>query len=202
MLTFNPAEQAALESRIYRVGVFFRLATDPAVRLWLGFGSIKPGVNAYDADGTTYHGLGELRDVPAFKQLLNGVAERVEFMLSGVSGEVLAIASGSDAQQVKGKRADVGFVLFAPDWSQLGTVHWTVRYIADFLAREQKIAETGQAIVRTVALSCGTRFTGRRRPFFSYFSDADQQARFPGDLFCSYAGDYAHGYNKQFPVFS
>lgn len=202
MLSFNADERTALESRIYRIGVFFRLATDPAVRLWLGFGSIKPGVNAYDADGTTYLGLGELRNIPAFRQLLNGVAERVEFTLSGVSGEVLAIASGDDAQQVKGRRADVGFMLFAADWSGLGPVHWTVRYIADFLAREQQVVESDQPIVRTVTLSCGTRFTGRRRPSYSYFSDADQQARFPGDLFCSYAGDYAHGYNKQFPVFS
>ena len=27
-------------------------------------------------------------------------------------------------------------------------------------------------------------------------------ARFPGDRFCEYAASYAHGFQKQFPVFS
>lgn len=201
-MNFNDTELAALASGVYRIGVFFRLATDPAVRLWLGFGNIEPGASVYDAAGTLYKGFGELRDIPTFKQLLNGAAERVEFTLSGVSGEMLTIASGDDSEQVKGKSTDVGFALFGSDWSMLGAIHWTAHYIADFLAAKQERADAQGNVVRTIKLSCGSRFTGRRRPSFSYFSDADQQARFPGDLFCEYAPLYGRGFTKEFPVFS
>lgn len=201
-MTFNDAELAALESGSQRIGIFFRLDTDPIVRLWLGFGKIKPGVNAYDVTGAEYKGFGAITNVPAFKQLLNGAAERVEFTLSGVSGDVMQIASGDDAEQVKGKRVAVGFALMGKNWSLLGAVHWCAFYIADFLSVQQGAADPMSPIVRTIALSCGTRFTGRRRPGLSYFSDQDQQARYPGDLFCNLVGRYAHGFDKGWPQFS
>lgn len=201
-MTFNDAELAALSGDMHNIGVFFRLdvAPDP-VRLWLAFGAIDVGVNVFDPSGAQYLGFGEMRDIPNISQLLNGAAERVEFTLSGVSGDVLTIASGGDAEQVKGRAATVGFALMGADWQLLGPVHWLAYYVADFLAGDQPVAGQASAITRTLTLSCGSRFTGRRRPSFSYFSDADQQARFPGDLFCSLAISYAHGYQKNWPVF-
>jgi len=56
--------------------------------------------------------------------------------------------------------------------------------------------------VRSVSLSCGTLLTGRKRPGFAYFSDQDQQARFPGDRFCERTPVYANGFNKPWPKFS
>lgn len=200
-MNFSTDEIAALEADTQNIGVFFRLDTNPVVRMWLGFFDIAPGVNVMDPSGATYAGFGEIRNIPTFKQLLNGAAERVEFTLSGVSGDLLAIASGGDAQQVKGKSVAVGFALFAPDWSLLGPIHWTAHYIADFLAVDQQPADVSNSIIRTITLSCGSRFTGRRRPAYSYLSDQDQQARFPGDLFCRHTIDYAHGFNKTWPVF-
>lgn len=201
MPTFNAAELAVLRSRTQRLAVFFRLDTVPVVRLWLGFGDIQPGVNVFDEGGQIYRGLGELRALPAFNQLLNGVAERVEFTVSGVAGEILEIAQGADAEQIQRKRVDVGYGFMDERWALLGGVHWAARYIADILVIDQQPSGPGDPIVRTVALSCGTRFTGRRRPSYAYFSDQDQQARFPGDRFCEYTPNYAHGYSKQWPTF-
>lgn len=200
-MNYNDSELAALESGSHRIGVFFRLATDPLVRLWLGFGDIEPGVNAYDSAGATYRGFGEIQNIPTFKQLLNGAAERVAFTLSGVSGDVLSTAPG-EVRKVRGRRADVGFALMDGNWALLGPVHWRARYIADVLSIEQqRQAGASDPVVRVLTLSCGSRFTGRRRPSYSYYSDQDQQARFPDDKFCSLVGDYAHGYNKQWPTF-
>jgi hypothetical protein len=67
---------------------------------------------------------------------------------------------------------------------------------------QQAVAAPSDPIVRTIGLSCGTRFTGRRRPSLSYFSPQDQEARYPGDLFCNLVGRYAHGFNKAWPQFS
>ena len=200
-MNLSDAELEALESNAYRIGIFFRIETDPVVRIWLGFGSIKPGVNVFDPEGAEYKGFGELSEIPDFNQLLNGAAERVEFVLSGVSGDVLAIASGNDAQQVKGKRTSVGFALMDGNWQLLGSVRWCALYIADFLSISQQPSAPGEDPARVISLSCGSRFTGRRRPSFSYFSDEDQVARHPGDRFCSLVSLYAHGFNKQWPTF-
>lgn len=201
-MILNDTELAALASDVVNIGIFFRLETTPIVRLWLGFGNIHPGVNVYDATGAEYVGFGEIQNVPSFKQLLNGAAERVEFSISGVSGDILQIASGGDSQQVKGKPVAVGFALMAPDWSLLGTVKWCANYTADFLSINQAVVnDPKNAIVRSLSLSCGTLLTARRRPSLSYFTDQDQQARFPGDRFCERTPLYANGFNKTWPVF-
>lgn len=201
-MTLNDAELAVLESGLYRIGIFFRLATDPIVRIWLGFGKIRPGVNAYDADGAVYNGFGELSSIPNFKQLINGAAERVEFTLSGVSGAVLQIAASGDARAVKGKTLAIGFAIMGQDWKLLGPVRWSATYTADYLTIEQQPVESPDADpVRVIRLSCGTMFTGRRRPKFSYFTNRDQQARSPGDRFCERVQIYATGFAKTWPTF-
>jgi hypothetical protein len=202
-MNFNDAELAALDSGVVPIGVFFRLDVAPEpVRLWLGFGDIRPGVNIYDPDGMAlYRGLGELQNIPAIRQLLNGAAERVEFSLSGVGGELHAIASGGDSEAVKGRPVTLGFGLMDERWALLGVLHWCAYYVADYLGGSQTVDDATSEVVNVITLSCGTRFTGRRRPGYAYFSDQDQQARFPGDLFCSLAPNYAHGFNKTWPVF-
>lgn len=198
----NAAELDALASDVQNIGIFFRLETTPIIRLWLGFGNIAPGVNAYDLTGEVYTGFGEIQNIPAFKQLINGKAERVDFTISGVSGEILGIASGGDSEQVKGKRVAVGFAIMSPDWSPLGVVKWCANYTADYLAIQQAVTDDpSNPTVRTVTLSCGTIMTGRRRPSFSYFTNQDQAARYPGDRFCERTPVYATGFSKAWPTF-
>lgn len=201
-MNLSTAELDALQSSMLRIGIFFRLETAPVVRLWLGVGLIKPGINVLDPSGATYVGFGSIRDVPNIKQLINGRAERVDFTISGVSGAVLKVASGGDPDQVKGKRVTTGFALMDADWRLLGSVHWTGNYTADYLALEQASSDDPAApIVRSIRLSCGTLLTSRRRPSLSYFSHQDQVARFPGDRFCERTPVYANGFSKTWPTF-
>ncbi|MGY3607679.1 MULTISPECIES: hypothetical protein [unclassified Bradyrhizobium] len=201
-MDFNADELAALDSRTQRIGVFFRLETDPIVRIWLGIGAIEPGVNVFDPAGARYLGFGQMRNVPNFKQLINGAAERVEFTLSGVSGKVQEIAAAGDAQDVKGKALAVGFAIMGQDWKLLGPVRWCANYVADFLGIDNPAVDNPEADpIRTIRLSCGTTFTGRRRPKFSYFTNRDQQARSPGDRFCERVQIYATGFSKTWPTF-
>jgi hypothetical protein len=202
MLAFNAAELELLSSGIHRLGIFFRLDVDPVVRLWLGAGAIRPGVNVFDPEGEEYSGFGEIVGLPPFKQLTNGAAERVTFTLSGVSGDILKIASGGDAEQVKGSRCAYGFAIMDQEWALVGPVHWCANYTADYLAIMQAESDDPtQPIVRTVSLSCGTLLTSRKRPTFSYFSNPDQQARFPGDRFCERTSVYANQFNMAWPTF-
>lgn len=201
-MILNDAESAALESGVHNIGIFFRLETDPVVHTWLGVGNIEPGVNVLDPSGARYAGMGQMFDVPTFKQLINGAAERVDFTASGVSGDILKIASGGDAEQVKGKRCSVGFAVMDGRWQLLGPVKWCQNYTADFLSIQQSVTDSpGDPIARTVTLSVGSLTTGRRRPSYSYFTDADQQARSPGDRFCERTSRYVAGFNKTWPRF-
>lgn len=201
-MVLSEAEIAALDGGSFRVGYFFRLATDPVVRLWLGVGNIKPGVDAIDSegDGATYKGFGEITNVPAFRQLINGQAERIEFTLSGVSEEILQVASQQDAPNVKGKDCALGFALMDDGWQLLGGIKWVRRYTADFLGINQSLTEDpDNPIIRTVVLSVGSIMTGRRRPGLSYFTDQDQRRRSDTDKFCERTTLYTQERRKSWP---
>jgi hypothetical protein len=180
-VTLSQPEIDALESDTQKIGVFFRMATDPVVRLWLGVGDVAPGINALDAENETYSGLGQLIDVPALQELINGVADRVTFHVSGVSAETSAMAS-TEANVVKQKSVAVGVCLFGASWQQLGVPIWLWNGKADFVTRQQQ--SDGSSTTRVIELSVGSLFTSRRRRGLSYLTDQDQQARSPGDKFC------------------
>jgi hypothetical protein len=199
MLALNDDEVDAIDSSTQRIGIFFRLETDPVVRLWLGVGPCRVASNAMDANGAIYTGFGELNNVPDVDQLINGVATRVEFMVSGVSGRAMQ-AAVEDARSIQGAACALGVCLFGASWQQLGSPKWVFRGIADYITRNQETAEGG--IVRTISLSVGSRFTGRRRRGLSYLTDQDQQLRHPGDRFLERTSLYAQDSNKVWPRFS
>src|ERR1043165_2547201 len=119
MPVLSSAALDALASDTQRIGILFRLATDPPIRLWLGIGDCEIGINAYDATAAVYSGLGQLINVPQVNQLLNGLADRVTFEISGVSQDVLSMASQESAV-VKGKSVVLGMAIFDASWQQLG----------------------------------------------------------------------------------
>lgn len=199
MIELSPTEIDALDGDCQRIGVFFRMATTPLIRLWLGVGDCRVGDNAYDDGGATYSGLGQLLGVPAVTQLINGTAERVSFQVSGVSQELLAKAS-ADSDLVRGVMVNLGIGIFGPDWQQLGVPKWLFRGSADFMTVSQASGDDG-AITRTIELSVGSRMTGRRRAGLSYLTDQDQQARSSGDRFCERTVLYTNTINKVWPRF-
>lgn len=197
-MNLSATEIAALALGGVRIGVFIRLATD--LRLWLGLGSIRPGVNALDAEGATY--AGQIVNLPAMKQLINGTADRAEISLSGADNRILALANSAAA--VQGKTCDVGFALMGHDWALLGAVHWCQRYFGDFLRMTVTPAsEPGQQTVKTAALSIRSQMTGRRRRGLSYFTNQDQQApgRSPTDRMCERTPQYSQIGNKTWPKY-
>lgn len=187
------AFDAALASGNPRIGVFFRLGITMSdgepFRMWLGIGDCRAGIDAEDGDGAIYKGLGEMLNVPQFNQLINGVAERVSFQLSGVPARVVELASAG-ADEVKGAPLNVGLGVFDPDWQLIGNPMWLKRFIVDFLTLQRQQSGTDPAIY-TVALSARSIFTGRRRPGLSFFTDEEQQRRSPGDRFCEHARRYS-----------
>ncbi len=171
-MDLTATEEAALERDLQRLGVFFRIETDPVVRLWAGIGYIAPGY-ASDPAGALYKGFGQLANVPALAQLINGQADRVTLTISGK----LPIASmlGVSSAAVKGKACGIGFALLGSEFELLGPVRFRP-YRADALtAAQTEQADVTNPWVRTIALSIGSQMTNRRRPAPSYFTDHDQK---------------------------
>ena len=196
-LLLTADEISVLDSDTQRIGIFFRMSTTPIVRVWLGVGDIRPGINAYDATDEIYSGLGQLLDVPALQQLINGIADRITFHASGISEETMQLAaSGSN---VKGAAVALGIALFGAQWQQLGPPKWLFRGRADFVSIQQVSDANG--VKRVMELSVGSLFTGRRRKGLTFMTDADQQARHPGDKFCERTALYSEA-TKVWPTFS
>jgi hypothetical protein len=197
----SAAFDAALASGTQRIGIFFRLGITMAdgqpFRMWLGIGDCEAGIDAEDAGGAIYKGMGEMLNVPAFQQLINGVAERVSFQLSGVPARVVELAS-AEAADVKGVALHVGLGVFDEDWQLIDSPIWLKRFIVDYPSLRLQQQGTDEAIY-SVALSCRSVFTGRRRPGLSFFTDEEQQRRSPGDRFCEHVRRYAQGESKAWP---
>lgn len=198
MLSLSTDEISVLESDTQRIGIFFRMATTPIVRLWLGVGEIRPGINAYDATDEVYSGFGQLLDVPALAQLINGVADRLTFHVSGISAETMNLAAAGS--NVKGASVAIGVALFGAQWQQLGPPKWLFRGRADYVSVQQ-VSGVGGGVTRVMELSVGSLFTGRRRKGLTFMTDSDQQARHPGDKFCERTALYSEA-TKVWPTFS
>lgn len=199
-VSLSPDQVNVLDSDTQRLGFLFRLDTDPTpTRFWLGVGDCPVAANAFDATGATYSGLGQLLDLPVLQQLINGVADRVSINASGVSADVAILAS-AESDTIKNRAVNIGLLIFGPDWAQLGPPIWLWSGFADFVTLDQSADTSKGGFIRTIGLSIGSLFTGRRRRGLSYLTDQDQQLRHPGDKFCERTALYSE-FTKVWPTF-
>jgi hypothetical protein len=178
----------------FRRSILFRLAADPVARVWSGHGPL-PITDAYDPSGAIYRGAGDLLSVPALKQLVNGVADRVDFVLSGVSGETLRLAL-EDAESVNGAEVLIGEVSFDQDWQTVGGPLWVWRGTADVLTTESN--ENDGERTRSIRLSVASADTKRSNPQPSYYTDQEQRRRSPTDAICSHVQSISVGAKRRF----
>lgn len=191
---------AQLQGGTTRAGLLFRLSTAPVVRLWGGIGDLEVDPDLIELEvGAVHAGIGELTGLPQLSQLINGVAERVEFSLAGagVTAQVAALA-GAEAEAVRGAELNIGLLVFDANWQRLSPVLWLWAGVADMVGVSRG-DQKGQP-VRTISLSAGSLLTGRRRPGHRYFTDADQRRRSPDDAFFDRVKLYNAGTTKTWPT--
>ena len=196
-LTLEQAEAMAAPGT--DLAYFFRMATDPVVRVWSGAGDFPVPPDAIEPGGAVYKGAGTLTGFPAVGALINGTAERVTFSLSGVASDVMQMAD-SEAAEVRNKTVSIGLLPLDADLQPIGTVLWFRSYEADVLSIDKSSDKDGK-MVRTVSLSVGSCFTARRRPLISNWTNADQQRRSPDDRFCERTPRYSQGTLVTWPRF-
>jgi len=127
--------------------------------------------------------------------LINGVAQRIDYKLSGVSAEMLALAK-EDAPSVKNARVNIGTIQFDDQWQPLGPPVWEAEFRADSLTIQSDPTDTGRA--RSITLSVGSDDTGRSRAPVAFWTDADQRRVSPTDAFFDHVAGINTGTTRRF----
>lgn len=197
-MNIDPLVEAQINGRLIRASFFMRIDTTEPVRVWAGVGDfVLPEDNVETEDGT-YKGLGVISELPSFEQLVNGVAQRVEFSLSGVDQTIAELAD-DDAAEVRSKRVNVGLQFMDEDWQPLADIMWVWEGEADVI-RKSSTSTPGFQRQYTITLSVGSLTTGRRRPELSYFTGSQQRRRSADDAFCDRTGLYSQGSEIKWPL--
>lgn len=203
MADYLTPEQAALFKPSMRLGIFWRLDTTPAAHLWMGAHDVKAGISAVDPTGTVYIGAGRLMSIPDLEQLINGVADRVEFYLSGTSADVFGPLLGSLMSGeivVKGKKCTVGVAPMNERYQIMTSIIPIWTGIADFWQAEQKPnSDPTKEAVRSVLVSVGSGSTNRSRNKTLSWTDAEHRVDHPTDGFFSRVTRYTQQYIVTWP---
>lgn len=189
--------KAQIDGKVIRASYIFRMATDPIIRLWTGVGDINIAASGPETTGGVYQGLGVLTSMPEIENLTNGTAQRVEFALSGVDANIVALAD-ADAEAIRAKQVNIGLLFMGEDWQPLAAPLWLWQGDADVI-RTNTTSGPDFSRERTVTLSVGSLMTGRRRPKLSSFTRAQQRRRSADDAFCDRTRLYSIGSEVKWP---
>ncbi len=181
---------------IYRESIVVRIDCEPPALLWSGLGNLSlPADDIIPSDAIALGG-GELVSVPDFQQLIGGTAERLDFVVSGVSPETVRLAL-EDAPSVVGARVDVGTVRFDSDW-QIEGVTWENVFEARSLRVSRPSSSGADAVQRSITLTIVQGATVRSRAKLAFFTDADQRRRSADDSICSHVAGINAGTSRRF----
>jgi hypothetical protein len=174
MAFFNQvqAAQAAGREVILDSLVEFDLTTGP-MRLWTGSGILN-------FEGHEWIGSGVLGSISAMPFGENDAADKVTFQLSGVTPEL--VTASNNTESVRGRAVTICGLFFDAATSQPLDSKFLIRsLIMDTIGYRAK----GPA-GRQITLTAETLWTARNLAAYSYWSDRDQKARFPGDRGCEF----------------
>jgi hypothetical protein len=181
-VTYTAEEKAALEGPWCSYIGLTRIATPVPVHLWTGLGDLPVTGSAFDPDGTVYTGS-RLIDLPAFQRIWNGLAERIDITLTGVTDDMRSLVY-EDADDIRGAVVRLGFAVLDADYAQIGPVRWLRRGRVDQIETSNRPGERER--IKTISFSLGSQLTGRQIPLSGVYTNQDQQSR-PGsedDRFC------------------
>lgn len=178
-----------------RVSWVLRIASDPVCYLWTGFARLQTPPDAVDPSGAVWSGAGEIVTIPSLQVLINGRAERIELVLSGVAASTLRLGR-ADVASIRMAECRIGRVQFDRDWQIVGPVAYEWFGIAD--AVRVKSIEGGEARSRSITIMVGSSDTFRANPLYAHWTDAAQRALSPDDAFCDQVASIGNSITRRF----
>ncbi|MBS7542531.1 hypothetical protein [Ancylobacter oerskovii] len=174
MLTPEIAEEAA--KRQARVGRLYRFDWIPGPsRYWSGFAPLRT------LDGQEWKGTGDVIGLGQLTALVNDSAPEQTFTLSGVTQEFVDKVTGSE-ENYRRRMAFIMLQAFDDNWQPKGLprVTWWGQ-MSTFIVAEDR---SDGIKTCTITLQGESVLVNRFSPRQSYWTDPDQQRRFPGDRAC------------------
>lgn len=198
MLPEQARVMSAMGAPRYSMFFLMQLRTGEVIRAWLGAGDYELPADDVDTTGGVYVGIGMVGDFPELRQLVGGLAERVEFSLNGADETVFRLAA-VEMDDVVDAEVYVGIIFFDEHWQAADAIAWPWEGTADVPSVHRDSSEDGE-ITRSVTMSVGSAFTDRARPVLGYMTPEDQKRRSPTDTFCDRTPAYDLGSTIQWPA--
>lgn len=183
----------------YNLGVFIRVGLASPLRLAFGVNDVAITVPVVDPGGTVYLGAGIFLDIPQLEILLNGLADKVSFSLSGISPEVANELLDSTTE-VLGAPVMVGLAPLDAQWQPLSQIvpMWTGT--ADYMSCQmQAERDPGKSRVYSVTLMTVAGDTSRSSADLTTYSDQTQKRLYPTDRFFERVKNYFLGITVTWP---
>lgn len=181
----------------HQPALFVRLDTDPPLHLRLGGHDIPMGIDSVDPEGAVYLGC-RLQGIPSLEILINGMADSVEFSLSGIDPETAADMAAS-LPPVRGAAVQVGTTTLDQYYQPMSSIVWLWHGAASHRRRASPPAKSNQSRTVQLGLVVASGENGRSRGTQVLWSHAHQQAEYPGDDFFKNMQRMARGVQAVWP---
>lgn len=152
-----------------------------------GFVRVTNAAYNIEWDSKTWIGVGKLGIVRAVRESLGIEANPLQFGLSGVDP---ALIQQIDQEDLQGRPARLWFATIGP------TGIANAPTLLSFCLMDTMAIQDGSTA--TITVTAESPFAGWSRPNPRRFSNADQQAEFPGDLFFEHIAELASGREIKF----
>lgn len=185
----------------YKLGIFFRLGTVPALHMVFSINDIPIAMPGLDLPGTIYNAGGRFRDIPQLELMLNGIASKVSFSLSGLDQSTVALMMDS-APEVLGALVTVGICPMDQYWQPVGNIVPVWTGTAEYVSEEMPVElDSTKPRIQNLTLVASTGDMSRAFPNLQTFTDQAQRVVSATDNFCSRVTRYVQTYLVSWPRF-
>jgi len=185
----------------HELAVFIYMATDPEMRLFYGVNDIPTGIQGVDpTTSEVYLGGGRLLEIPVLEVLINGIADRVEFVLSGLD-PASAEEIDSNTPPVRGADFYIAVTTLDKYYQPMTSPIPMAAGRASHTTEKSDPVTGNDPVTVSMGLSVGFGAATRSRNTSVLWSSVHQKMISPDDLFCDHTARQARGVQVTWPRF-
>lgn len=187
--------------RSHLLGIFLHISTIPPTRVWFGVNDIPAGIEGVDpTTQETYIGGGWLREIPNLEIVLNGRAERADFLLSGIKpGDTAQVDFDDLTASIRGKKFRIGITTLDNYYQPMSSIIPLISGTVSHPTESSPTVSGRESPSVTLGLSVGFGSTTRDRASQVLWSTPHHKAKFPTDRFCDQTSRLERGANPSWP---